>query len=221
MAKLILTVAVLEKVAGQFEAVLATLYGAGVAMGTDGDWGTVAAAVETFKTAAADRAAAQRKAETEAARKVTERKAAPVAAEKPAVKATKRTAAARTVKAETVKAEKPAKATKRPTCKGVKADGGKCGCTVLVADGFCRSHKSQAGKAERIEKATKSLEKKATKRTAETVKTVAAATVAAPTVKAEKVPTAGTVLVADGKGGFRKATEADLWAALEKLGSGK
>ena len=56
------------------------------------------------------------------------------------------------------------------------------------------------------------------------IKPVAAAktvkpTTAAKTVKADAPATypAGTVLIADGKGGFRLATEADLWAALESM----
>jgi len=79
-------------------------------------------------------------------------------------------------------------------CKGKRKDGERCGMVRVNADGYCRHHAEQAKAKPDAPKAD------------------------APAVSKTDAPhKAGTVLVADGKGGFRPATEADLWAALEAL----
>lgn len=89
------------------------------------------------------------------------------------------------------------------SCPTPKADGSPCKGKV-TGTGYCAAHSKNA----KAESTSKAADKPA-----------------APKVESKPEASApfavGTVLVADGKGGVRVATEADLWAALEKLNGKK
>lgn len=263
-SKVNLTADVLEGVANAVQTALTMLYGAGVACGTDTDFGTVATDLERIKDVCKDGASKRRAEKSKpsicprcqrlevkanglcvSCLSATQEMAKPAAAVKPAAEKQTKPAAQKTKPAET----KPAavKTDSKPTAQTVKpADAPaveskpaavKASKSKPVALPMPTTYREMvSGGAEHVHALAKQLKvETAGKPWAKLCSAVWAAakgTPAAPTTNdkpatakpASKCETyaAGTVLIADGKGGVRVATEADLWASLERMStSGK
>lgn len=205
-----LTVEVLEDVAGLIQAALIVLYNAGVAVGTDSDYGTVAADLERIKDGAKDRAMA-----IVLAKKPTTTPAPTVETTTPTKRKTTRKAAAQTTTTPAAPTT-PAPAPTTPavkTCKGKTKDNADCRCRMVMANGYCRSHQKQA-----TAPTTPAVEKKPTARkaAAQTVATTPAAVKPATTPAAPTTYPAGTILIVTKDGSLRPVTANELWQAMEK-----